>query len=634
MTMRLHLMKRLSISGLFPFVAVLLPFLGDVSVAAGKGGEVTLNPQGEKLLATYTEMLDSLQVEITAAAPTIDEQKKAAFLAAHAAVAKVPAPPNSGKLKVPPPRYADSNPPYKKAQANALLAARAILPDVAAFLGSNRLHGKLLQCALLRHATPRGLAVFAQQGVESEERIAELLADEALVKQIMEMGGAFEGKYGQAMQIYAAIQKASEHARDGFLQRLALGSALEHPDGNIKEDGKTAAEIMVAMYLNYEQAYFDKKLDPAFATYADFEYRFIFPHRSVEDVAWLRETIRNYRPDHIVMDDYKWRYVRIVRTDIPYTSNVKRPVRPDLGLTRMQDYFLEGGICGPRAFAGKLSTAAFGIPTRGARQTGHAAMSHWTPDGWTVCLGAWWSMNRWRGRCGLDFLLETKARRVPADYIKVLRAQWLGDAFGEEVVHGMNYGVGGGLWNALAFYQKMATVEDAEIAEVEMTGAELAESNSEATAETVVQIEMKDADKTIVIGEDGVITIPAAACSSPKSTEKIRFMKSIDGGIQVHYNLAGKRPELLRYTVQAPAAGKYELTVKVVTVAINGGFLLRLNRRTMVDLEVPFTRGKWERTQPVTVDLKRGRNSLQFTMKTPNKGLSIKEFTLTPAKQR
>ena len=109
-------------------------------------------------------------------------------------------------------------------------------------------------------------------------------------------------------------------------------------------------------------------------------------------------------------------------------------------------------------------------------------------------------------------------------------------------------------------------------------------------------------------------------------------MKSIDGGIQVHYNLAGNRPELLRYTVQAPAAGKYELTAKVVTVTLNGGFLLRLNRRIMIDVGVPFTLGKWEQTKPVTIDLKEGRNSLQFTVRPPNKGLSIKDFTLTPVK--
>ena len=36
--------------------------------------------------------------------------------------------------------------------------------------------------------------------------------------------------------------------------------------------------------------------------------------------------------------------IRIVRTDIPYTGGVRRPVRPDLNLSRIQDYFLEGGI--------------------------------------------------------------------------------------------------------------------------------------------------------------------------------------------------------------------------------------------------------------------------------------------------
>ncbi len=624
-------MKHMSLmNGLSTLAAVLSLFLVASSTTA-RAQDVPLTEHGEKLLATYTAMHDSLKAEITAAAPTIDEQKRAAFLAAHAAVAQVPAPPNPGNLKVPPPRYDSSNPPYEEAQANALLLARAIAPDVDPFLAGDHLHARLARCALLAHATPRGLAVFAQRGAEQEALVTALLADDARVEQIMEMGGAHEGKYGQSMEIYAAIQKASERARDGFLQRLALGSALEHPDGNVKEDGKTAAELTVAMYLNYEQAYFDEKLDPAFDSYTDFEYRFIFPHRSVEDVTWLREMMRNYRPDHVVMDDYKWRYVRIVRTDIPYTSNVKRPVRPDLGLTRMQDYFLEGGICGPRAFVGKLSTAAFGIPTRGARQTGHAAMSHWTPDGWTVCLGAWWSMNRWRGRCGLDFLLETKARKHPADFTRVLRAQWLGAAFGEDGVHGMNYGTGGGLWNALAFYQKLTTVEDARIEEVALTGAELAESNVETTAETLVQIEMTEADQTIVIDDDGVMTIPVAACSSPESTEKIRFMKSIDGGIQGHYNLAGNRPELLRYRVQAPEAGKYELTAKVVTVAIGRGLILRLNRRTMVDVELPFTLGKWERTKPVTIHLKKGRNSLQFTLRAPNKGLTIKEFTLTPS---
>jgi len=598
--------------------------------AAGKKAEAPLTAQGEKLLATYTEMLAALKAEIAASAPGIDEQKKTAFLAAHAAVAKVPAPPNPNKLKNAPPRYAGSNPPYVLAQANALIAARPILADVDTFLASEKLHAQLVKCALLTNATPRGLAAFAQQGKEHEALIDGLLGDEALIKEIMEMGGAYEGKYGQSMQNYAAIRKAGKRAQEGFFRRWALASSLEHPDGNIKKEGRTAAEVMVEMYLNYEKAYLDGKLDPAFDTYPDFEYRFIFPHRSSEDVTWMREMIRNYRPDHTVMKDYKWRYVRIVRTDVPYTSGVSRPVRPDLGLTKMQDFFLEGGICGPRAFTGKLSTAAFGIPTRGARQTGHAAMSHWTPDGWTTVLGAHWGYNRWRGRCGLDFVLETKARKRPADYRKVLRAQWLGDAFGETPVHGMNYGTGGGLWNALAFYKKLAIVEDAKVVELAPTGEELAQSNVETEAEKIPQVEMTEADKTIVVGADGVITIPVAACVSPKSTEKIRFMESFDGGIQMHYSLAGKRPELLRYTVRAPAAGEYQLTARVVTVTVDRSCLLRLNRRALVDIALPYTCGMWKDTKPVTVELKEGRNTLDFTCKVPNKGLTVKHFRLTP----
>lgn len=607
--------------------------LGALHLTPGRAGAAIGEdpaPGASPLVAEYEALLLGLRAELTAGAPRIDSAKLDAFLAAHDAVGRVPAPEGGEKLKVPPPRFADSNPAYVEAQARALQVAREIFPDVEEFLEGDELHLKLARCALLSHATPQGLAEFASGGPDRAELISRLLSDDDLVVQIMEMGGAYEGKYGQAMEIYAAIQAASEHAHDGFLRRFALGCALEHPDGNVEEEGKSAAELMVAMYLNYEQAYRDGHLDPAFDSLTDFEYRFIFPHRTVDDVSWMREMMRNYRPDHITMDDYKWRYVRIVRSDIPYTSNVKRPVRPDLGLTRIQDYFLEGGICGPRAFVGKLSTAAFGIPTRGARQTGHAAMSHWTPEGWTVCLGAWWSMNRWRGRTGLDFLLETKARDVPEAYPSVLRAQWLGDAFEEDPVQGMNYGIGGGPWKALAFYRKLAIVEDAEIAEVELTGAELAESNEEATAEAVAQIELEESDRTIVFGDDGVITIPVAACSSPQSTDKIRFMRSLDGGVQVHYNLAGNRPELLRYTVNATAAGRYELAARVVTVAIGDPMLLRLNRRTMVDVEVPFTLGGWEWTEPVAIELKEGRNSLQFTLPAPNKGLSIKEFRLTP----
>jgi hypothetical protein len=621
-------------------------------VAAKPKEELPLTASGEKLLATYTGMLEALKMEIAATVPAIDEQKKTAFLNAHAAVAAVP-PQKSEGAKFAPPRYAPGYKLYAVAQSNALTVARGVLADVDSFLASDKLDAKLAKCALLVQATPRGLAAFAQQSKEREALIDRLLHDDALIKQIMMMGGAFEGKYGEAMEFYTAIQKASPRANEGFYQRWALAVSLENTDrkgegptpgegltttelGVLPEDAdskaRTAADVMVELYLNYEQAYLAGELDPAFDSLTDFNFRFVFPERSVADVIWMRKMMRNYRPDHIANPDYKWRYCRIVRTDVPYTSNVHRPVRPDLGLTQMQEFFLKGGICGPRAFTGKLATAAFGIPTRGARQTGHAAMCHWTPQGWTTVFGAHWTFNSWKGRCGLDFVLETQAREKPEEFKKVLRAQWLGAAFAEEKVDPMNYGIRGGLWNALGFYKQLAIVEDSKVVEVAPTGAELAESNEPAVAEKIPELEIPAADRKITVGENGSIAILAAACVSPtNSTKKIHFMKSTGGGIQLHYSLGGGRPELMRYQVEVPAAGTYQLSAHVVTVTLDQSLMLRLNRRTMVDVPVPYTCGKWENSQPVTIELNEGKNTLEFTAQPGNKGISLKAFTLTPA---
>ena len=60
--------------------------------------------------------------------------------------------------------------------------------------------------------------------------------------------------------------------------------------------------------------------------------------------------------------------------------------------------------------------------------------------------------------------------------------------------------------------------------------------------------------------------------------------------------------------------------------------MLRLNRRTIIDIALPYTKGYWGKTRPAPVDLKKGRNTFQFTIVAPNKGISIKCFKLTPVK--
>jgi len=612
--------------------------------AAGKKADTPLTAQGEKLLATYTEMLGELKKEIAASVPAIDAQKKASFLDARAKLGGLKAPGEGAGANV----LAKYKAAKSLSESSALRAARVILSGVDAFLASDKLDSRLMKTAVLSRATPRGLAEFAQQGAEEKALLDKLFADAALMKQMLVAGGANGGEYGEAMQVYTAILKASEHARKpGILQRLALGTALHQPWLEGKEAGGVYGIVyadhrapggQVARYLHYEKAHLAGELDPAFKDMNAWECRFITndPLYTNEELAWAREMMRTYRPDHITNPDYKWRYTGIVKSDVPYTSPRKDP---ELG-TRAQQAIALGGVCGRRAFFGRFVTRAFGIPSRRSTQKGHAAMNHWTPDGWVVCFGGWWSFN-WCGPWGgLDFLLDSQAREHPKEYMKVLRAQWIGDALGETDVSIRYYGADGGFWDGLAFYKKRTIVEDARMAaagkELAALSAEesrlLGESDKILGDKKGETIKIPEEDRKIVVGKDGVITIPVAACVKPtNSTDKIVFMESWGGGTQMHYQRLGKRPEMLKYTVEAPVAGKYELTARVATVSVKQQARLRLNRRTLVDIPLPYTKGMWVNTRPVHIALKKGKNSLQFTCRCPNRGLTIKHFTLTPA---
>ena len=635
-----------SLSLLFGLLAVLTS-LPAVSSARGKEPVVLLTEQGQAFEKQYSEQLDAIQKEIAAALPVVDAEKKAAFETARTEL---------GALKAP--REDDAEAVHKAFQAAKPLAeaksldnARPLIADVAALLASDVLDSRLMKAAILRHGTPAGLAEFAQQSDAHKALLDKLFADEALMKQILMSGGANGGEYGEAMQVYTAILEASELAhKPGILQSLALGTALHQPWLDGKDKGSVNGIVFtdhsnpdgqVARYLHYEQAYLAGELDPQFKDFNAWECRFITndPYTN-EELTWGRAMLRQYRPDHITNPDQKWRYTRVVKSDLPYTST-----RHDdtLGLPQQQALAL-GGICGRRAFFGRFVARAFGIPSRRSTQTGHAAMNRWTPDGWVNNFGGWWSFNWCGPQGGQDFYLDSQAREHEEIYMQVLRAQWIGDALGQEDVSLRAYGQGGGFWDGLAFYKKRAVVEAANL-EQAVADAELAALSAEEARllgesdkvlggdAEIKEIEIPEEDKKIVVAKDGTIIVPAVACTSPKNnTDKVAFLNSWDGGMQLHYQRMGNRPELLKYTVEVPAAGKYELTFNVCTVSEKYPVIARLNRRTLVNTMVPYTKGSWQRTEPEIIELREGRNTLQFTCRAPNRGVSIKEFQLKPVK--
>lgn len=627
-------MKRSCLSSIF----LLMAAAGTLTAAPKDKSEVPLTGRGQELLTKYTKQLETLRAEVVAAVPAVDEAKKTRFMELRTEWNQIP--------KISEDTKADEKKAIEekseRIQSELLSTADPLVADLTSLLSSDKLDSMLLPIAILTHGTPRGFAEFAQKGAAQEKLIDQLFADEALMRQVLEAGGANGGAYGNMMEIYTAILAKSEKARERgtIFQRLALGTAIHMPwKGGKPEMGvhgivhRTQYDIdQVERYMYYEKAHLAGELDPAFPNFNTWECRFITDSEySNEDLTWIRNMMRVYRPDQITTKDEKWRYVRFIKDDVPYCSTTHDPT---IGSAAQEQAAL-GGICGRRAFLGRLTTRAFGIPTRASTQSGHAAMSRWTPDGWVICLGAWWSM-AWNGpQGGLDFLLDSQARESE-DYQLVLRAQWLGDAFGEEDVsisHG-KYGIGGGFWDGLAFVKKQLIVKKAEIKALELVGGmELGESDNLIGDETGDEIEIPEEFTEIKVAEDGSITIPAVACYSPrKSSDRILFLNSWDNGYQLHYSRLGQRPELFKYRIELPAEGEYELTADVATVSLNGEMLVRINRDEPLPFAIPYTKGFWNPTEPIRVKLSEGRNTISMTARTPNRGVSIKNWHLKPVK--
>lgn len=525
---------------------------------------------------------------------------------------------------------------FVQAQADERIACNEILAEIQATVASETRDAQLCRAVIIAKATPARLAEFAQRGKTQTALVRQLLADDSLMKQMLIAGGAMGGNYGNAMEIYNAIQLASPKSRDGLFQRLALAVSLEFAEP-IKQTNAQAATNAPAFvdpvkrYLHYEKAYLDGELDAAFKNFSVWEYRMIVDSDAPDEILkWGREMLRNYRPDHVDNPDYGWRYSGAVRTEVKYGSECVKDDLPTLNT--YQNIPKDGGVCGRRAFFGRFILKSFGIPTWGVTQHKHAAVGHWTPKGWVINLGAgfqhsWWDKDE-NPRSGSDFLLETQARKQPQDYMKVLRAQWISAALGEQEFNDRKHIIGG-LWSNMAHQLARTIATNTKAVELKPLGQELAETNeSDAKKALAIQkVNVLAADKKIVIDGDGRITIPAVAYHT--QTGHVTMMKSHSAGFQIHATGGYKA----QYQLEAPQTGNYMLTVRVSTIHEGQKFLVT-NKDTQpaVEVAVPYTLGMWQMTKPLEIELTKGKNNINFTIQDGSRGVAIKDFTLTPIK--
>jgi hypothetical protein len=516
---------------------------------------------------------------------------------------------------------------FTKAKAAEAAASKKLIDVTAKVISTTALDSKLLKSTIMAEATPAGLAMYAEQGETQKALIDKLFANSTLMMQMLEAGGAKFGKYGQAIEILTAIEKVMSDSKNPTLQRLALATSLEHAkpiEQSNPMDAKNAPKFVdpVKRYLQYEKAFLAGELDPAFKNFTTWELRMVVCCDAPDEIAvWGREMLRSYRPDQVTTGDYGWRYVNSVRTDVPYGSQNVSKDQPSL--QQYQNIALNGGVCGRRAFYGRFVLRAFGIPTWGVTQKAHAALSHWTPKGWVINLGAgfansWWDKDE-APRSGLDFLLESQARAHGKDYLSVLRARWISRTLGEQQ-YNQRKSVEGGFWSQLANNQSVALASTS--VALGPLGKELAEANE--ANQKLQSSRVEEKDQKITMGSDGSLIIPAVAHSKPSGGSAA--MASHGGGMQLHITAGYKST----YEFQVPKSGKYALTAKVATLQDFHNLSVATNATPAASMPIPYTIGLWENTAPLEVSLNQGRNTISLSLEKDSKGITIKEFYLKP----
>lgn len=401
--------------------------------------------------------------------------------------------------------------------------------QVQQLLASDALDAKLVQFVVLHEGTPDGLAAFAGQSKEHEQLIERLLADPGLMKQMLVADGASrprEGRemgaaqYGPAMQIYNNIHKASPKASEGVLQRLAVAIALEYAAPSFNHDP-------VKRYLHFEKAYLDGELLPEFPTLDAWNLRFVVNGNEPDwMLAWGRETLRNYRPDHVLTGKQGWRYSAIVKTNVLYGSNRVGQDRSELHA--YQNILMNGGICGRRAFFGQFILRSFGNPVIRRPSRAHGALARWTPNGWVVNLGPGWGSGHTNTIYSRDraFLASSQARRVPEAYLQVKRAMWIGDVMGEPRRYGGDPLPGA--WSGVSLLAQQRIITESKAVTLAPLGEEFGEANEPTLAEQIIGSPPTEEDKKIINHSDGSIEIPAAAVKG------VTLMRSFSGGMQMY----------------------------------------------------------------------------------------------------
>jgi hypothetical protein len=489
-------------------------------------------------------------------------------------------------------------------------------------MDSEWLETTLLKCTLLSNANMDKLASYSTQGAKQANQVYSLLQNPKLIQQIIESDGPKQNNYASALEIYNDILQSSPRALSGEdpFHRLALAVALEHAVPICIFDTNQVIDP-VKRYHHYESAYLNDELDENFSNLSTWEMRMVVNNDANDDeIAWCRRMLRNYRPDHILDQNDQWKYCMIVKTDVRYKRPEWIPHEPKSYKVMLSN----GGMCGPRAWFGRFVCKSFGVPTWGVRQPGHAAMSHRLPNGdWVICLGGPnWKKSYWEDQNGIEFDIDTKARKDTCAYKDVIFIKCLGEIHKEPRVgsqhrHYNKRNVRQRFWTELMLQQKKLLSSN--------TASRMDVSKKALVARSLDSKQIKKPILTTGM-DDKQIIIPSDSCVSPRcGNGKVIFMQSLDEENSRHIHLQNNAT--VKYQMYIPKDGIYSIIMNIVTVHADCKPLRIRANKMEKNVLIPYTAGEWFSTKPVFFQLSKGIN--EFEVMTEEKGyITIKDFII------
>lgn len=480
------------------------------------------------------------------------------------------------------------------------------------------------------------LGKFARADQDSKTFLSWLLKNTAAMNQYLEAAtptglkaredGSWALRAG-ALEIWKKIYFADPESRQGIYLKLAMATDLLPPGSvNIGAGGASTPADPLVRYKHYKTAHQNKELVASFDKLSVWDYtKIVSSGASDADLAWGRAMIDSFRPD-----------LRVTEKVVDMTSMVWRRNSP-VPYTNMAAVLQGGGKCGPRSSFAVFINHAVGIPAIGVAQPAHACVAWRDTNGvWQVGYGKGWGASRLDGLTGPDFVAGSLARSRTAQFSQVEHLRWLASA---TVTHEQATAV-------MGLAQKIAQAAQAPQIDLNASlhpeeanaepGVEAPAAGKPAASKVAAPSPAPVAKAEPAKAVNGVIHVDAGSFSKTEGQgiwfyqPGVMLMDSPSGGRQVYF--AQQMVSCLaEYDIDAPEAGKYEITMK--TAAINDGQWLQVGSdqfNAVALVRVPMTHGLWATTAPVDVKIVKGLQKIQISTVPNQRGVALKSFDLKP----